>query len=144
MAIIRLSKTFGFEASHVLPRHEGKCSRLHGHSWQLRVEVEGLVDEKTGFVVDFGLLGDLVKREIIDRVDHQHLGQGCLWHEPDRSGTALGYTAVFGSEFYPTSENLLVKFAEILKLPIACLPNNPRLSALELNETCTSAALLQV
>ncbi|NES98612.1 MAG: 6-carboxytetrahydropterin synthase QueD, partial [Desertifilum sp. SIO1I2] len=32
-------KEFRFEAAHHLPHHDGKCRRLHGHSWVGRVQV---------------------------------------------------------------------------------------------------------
>ena len=51
-----LTKSFRFEAAHDLPGFpEGhKCRRLHGHSYQIRVHVEGEVDATTGCVIDFG------------------------------------------------------------------------------------------
>ncbi|GCA81549.1 6-carboxy-5,6,7,8-tetrahydropterin synthase [Microcystis aeruginosa NIES-2521] len=33
-------KEFRFEAAHHLPHYEGKCRRLHGHSWLGRVYVK--------------------------------------------------------------------------------------------------------
>ncbi len=32
-------KEFRFEAAHRLPYHQGKCCRLHGHSWVGRVYI---------------------------------------------------------------------------------------------------------
>jgi 6-pyruvoyltetrahydropterin/6-carboxytetrahydropterin synthase len=53
-----LSKEFTFEAAHRLPRHDGKCARLHGHSWKMLVEVESpelhKSGPKSGMVMDFG------------------------------------------------------------------------------------------
>ena len=41
--IVRLSKTFHFEAAHDLPTFPDghKCRRLHGHSFRVEVVVEG-------------------------------------------------------------------------------------------------------
>lgn len=36
-----ISKTFRWEASHVLPGHKGKCARLHGHSYKCEVYLSG-------------------------------------------------------------------------------------------------------
>ena len=36
---ITVSATFA--AAHRLPEHEGKCARLHGHTYGLEVTVEG-------------------------------------------------------------------------------------------------------
>ena len=69
---MQISKTFCFEAAHLLPRHQGKCSRLHGHSYKLRVEVGGPVDKESGFILDYGELKKLVQ-PIVDRFDHRFL-----------------------------------------------------------------------
>lgn len=68
----RVTCTFTFEASHQLPWHQGKCQRLHGHSYRLEVTVEGPLNEN-GIVVDFDDVRAVVRREIVDRWDHQHL-----------------------------------------------------------------------
>lgn len=104
--MLEISRTFRFEASHSLPDHDGKCANLHGHSWKLTVGVVGEVDPNTGFVVDYAKLTDLVNRAVICKVDHQHLGQGGV-------DTSRGYQlSGLGADFYPTSENLVQKFAE--------------------------------
>lgn len=135
---IIISKSFTFEASHVLPRHPGKCRRLHGHSWKLTVSVIGYVDPNTGFVCDYGDLAKVVREQIIDRVDHQHLGMGDMRSDFDLREP---YLAPFGPEFYPSSENLVNAFAGILWRPVQNLPNNPTLYEIALEETCTSKAI---
>lgn len=47
-------KDFTFEAAHHLPEvPEGhKCRRLHGHSYRVRVYVEGELNPRLGWVVD--------------------------------------------------------------------------------------------
>src|SRR5688572_27695931 len=49
---VRLSKTFHFEAAHDLPTFPDghKCRRLHGHSFRVKVVVEGEVEEKKGYL----------------------------------------------------------------------------------------------
>ncbi len=69
-----LFKTFRFEAAHRLPNvPEGhKCARLHGHSFQIEIHVDGPVDPRTGWVMDFSD----IKRAfapIYDRLDHHYL-----------------------------------------------------------------------
>ncbi len=44
---------FAFAAAHRLPRHPGRCFRMHGHSYRLEVVVSGTPDPSTGMVVDF-------------------------------------------------------------------------------------------
>jgi 6-pyruvoyltetrahydropterin/6-carboxytetrahydropterin synthase len=129
---------FRFEASHVLPLHEGKCSRLHGHSWVLRVSIRGPVNEKTGFVVDYKILKALVNKLIIDRFDHQHLGQGDL--VGDDLKTDRVYRAAIDPDFYPSSENLVQYIASQLSQPISDLGLDIELYEVSLKETCTCEA----
>jgi len=56
-----------FEAAHRLPGHTGKCERLHGHSYRVRVMLKGLVRED-GMVIDFGHVKD-----VLDQLDHRYL-----------------------------------------------------------------------
>lgn len=67
-----IEKNFDFCASHILHRHPGKCGRLHGHNYQVTVGLEGSVDPSTCFVLDFGILKNIVK-PIVDMLDHRHL-----------------------------------------------------------------------
>lgn len=135
--VVRVGKSFRFEASHVLPKHPGKCSRLHGHSWTGQVVVEGPVDPETGFVVDYTDLGYLLEQQIILRCDHVHLGQGL-------SIFADTCECPFGRDFYPSSENLVVAFARILQPLVKELPNSRcELVEVRLKETCTSEAVWQ-
>lgn len=72
----RVRKCFTFEAAHVLPHHPGKCSRLHGHSYQLEISVEGPLQSTgpaSGMVLDFDDIASVVQREIINRFDHSSL-----------------------------------------------------------------------
>ncbi len=155
MQRLTIYKQFGFEASHVLPKHEGKCARLHGHSWRLTVGVSGPVVEETGFVVDYGKLSEMVNKGLIQFVDHHHLGQGSQqepnqWHKP-----------TFGEDFYPSSENLVMCFVRLLKPLItelgggdkiittkakvgvakSVIPCSLQLEEVGLEETCTCAAV---
>jgi 6-pyruvoyltetrahydropterin/6-carboxytetrahydropterin synthase len=70
---MRVRRRFDFEAAHVLPRHPGKCRALHGHSYRLIVTVERPVDPESGMAMDFGSLKQVVRSEVVDRLDHTHL-----------------------------------------------------------------------
>ncbi len=76
VSVYRLTKSFTFEASHQLPRHDGKCRRLHGHSWKCSLVVEGdrLIEggPKSGMLADYADLGK-VTRSLHDQLDHRHL-----------------------------------------------------------------------
>lgn len=67
-----ITKCFTFDAAHALTRYYGKCENLHGHTYRLEVTVEGPVRDN-GMVVDFLLLKRVVKRQVLDQLDHQNL-----------------------------------------------------------------------
>lgn len=44
-----------FDSAHWLPNvpADHKCHNLHGHTYRIRIEYEGPVGEKTGWVIDY-------------------------------------------------------------------------------------------
>ncbi|MCU0452308.1 MAG: 6-carboxytetrahydropterin synthase [Bacteroidetes bacterium] len=52
-----------------------KCNNPngHGHNYELEVTVEGPVHPDTGYVVDLKQLKEVIRREVIAKVDHKHL-----------------------------------------------------------------------
>ncbi len=118
-----LSKSFRFEASHILPRHKGKCGRLHGHSWQGAILVTGsdLKEEgsSSGMLVDYGDLSAILKPLVEERLDHYHLNE------------SLGLTN-------PTSEEVARWVYDAVAPQI---PKGLILTAVQIEETCTSKAV---
>lgn len=87
-----LRKRFRFEASHRLPHHDGKCARLHGHSWNGWVEVQSdmLVASgpERGMVMDFYRIGDPLKALVEAHLDHYHLNESTGLENPTSEGIA--------------------------------------------------------
>lgn len=69
--IIEIAKEFHWEMGHRLPFHEGGCRNVHGHSYRMRVSVNGTLDPN-GMVVDYFDLRRVVD-PVIDRIDHAFL-----------------------------------------------------------------------
>jgi 6-pyruvoyltetrahydropterin/6-carboxytetrahydropterin synthase len=65
-------KEFEFDAAHFLPNYHGKCERLHGHTYKLVVQVEGVPDQE-GMVMDFSLLKKTVQEVVLAKLDHSCL-----------------------------------------------------------------------
>ncbi|MFF4169048.1 6-pyruvoyl tetrahydropterin synthase family protein [Streptomyces sp. NPDC001744] len=69
-----IGKTFDFEAGHRLaslpPEH--KCSRQHGHTYQVEVVLSASSLQGPGFVTDFGDLAPF-KRYLDSELDHRNL-----------------------------------------------------------------------
>lgn len=69
---MKVCKEFTFDAAHFLVNYKGKCENLHGHTYRLRVTIEGPLKEN-GLVMDFVAIKEIVKRKVIDRLDHTNL-----------------------------------------------------------------------
>lgn len=67
-----VSRTFTFDAAHYLTDYYGKCERMHGHTYKLEVTLEGKI-QANGLVIDFVVLKRLVKKHVLDKLDHQVL-----------------------------------------------------------------------
>src|SRR5262249_50295657 len=69
-----ISKRFTFSASHVIGSlsDDHPCGRLHGHNYQVEVQLQSATLDRVGFVRDFYELSEL--KQFIDRtLDHKHL-----------------------------------------------------------------------
>jgi 6-pyruvoyltetrahydropterin/6-carboxytetrahydropterin synthase len=67
-----LRKDFSFDAAHRLEQYHGKCERLHGHTYRMRVELSGVPDEE-GMIADFLMVNEIENAEIISKFDHSNL-----------------------------------------------------------------------
>ena len=67
-------KTFTIEAARSLPNlPDGHpCKNIHGHSFKITITVTGNVDNKTGFVMDFGDI-DETFNPLLSKLDHSYL-----------------------------------------------------------------------
>ena len=81
-----LSKDFTFDAAHNLIHYHGKCERLHGHTYRLRVVVEGTPDSE-GMIIDFTELKAIVNERILSRLDHAYIND--IITQPSAENIAL-------------------------------------------------------
>ena len=106
---VSVSRRESFNAAHQLRdpalsddenrRLFGKCVNLHGHNYVLDVVVAGEIDDATGYVWDLKQLSDVMRRQIIQEVDHRNLNTDVPWLK----------------ERIPTAENLALAFWERLQ-----------------------------
>ncbi len=73
---MRIFKDLVFEAAHRLPNvaPSHRCYNLHGHTFKCRIECEGPLDPKLGWVVDFGVV-DARVAPLIKQLDHRYLNE---------------------------------------------------------------------
>jgi len=97
-----LTKVFHFNAAHQYGHSDwtdeknwevfGPDSKIHGHNYTLEVMITGDILEDTGFLVDLGHLKKIVKKNVIDILDHSLFDVEVEWFK-DRQ---------------PSSENLVI------------------------------------
>lgn len=131
----QITKDFTFEAAHRLLRnYTGKCSNNHGHSYYVKLHLEGEQLDKKDMLLDFSETKQL-KTWIDETLDHTTI----LWEEDPM----IDCLKEHGNKVLPTKKNptaehiaelILVKAQELFEdagIKVACI---------EINETCTSAA----
>ena len=81
-----LSKDFTFDAAHNLVNYHGKCEKLHGHTYRLRIVLDGQPDSE-GMIMDFIELKQIVKEKILSRLDHAYINE--IISQPSAENIAL-------------------------------------------------------
>lgn len=72
----RITKSFTFDAAHWLPEvpTDHKCRRLHGHTYEIVVGLEGELDARLGWVLDYGEVSRAVD-PVVRELDHHCLNE---------------------------------------------------------------------
>ncbi len=142
MSTIRITKQFSFETGHALYGYDGKCRNVHGHSYKLHVTVIGKPisdanNVKFGMVIDFSDLKVIVKNKIVDVFDHATVFNKNTPHVELAKELADRGHNVLLVDYQPTSEMMIIDFANVIKQE---LPSHIQLHSLKLQETDSSYA----
>ncbi len=80
----------------------GKCANKnwHGHNYELFITIKGQPDPVTGFIMDVKRLSKIIKREIIEVLDHSNLNMDVPF---------------IPKNIQPTTENLVILIWKILE-----------------------------
>jgi 6-pyruvoyltetrahydropterin/6-carboxytetrahydropterin synthase len=99
----------------------GICANknFHGHNFELIVTIKGQPNPDTGYVMDMKKLGDLMKREVIDVVDHQN----------------LNIDVPFMQNVIPTCENFVLKIWQLIATALETEAPETQLHYIKLIET---------
>jgi 6-pyruvoyltetrahydropterin/6-carboxytetrahydropterin synthase len=83
--LIKVTRRYQFSSAHRLQNPNfsdaknrevfAKCYNLHGHNFTLYITIEGPIDKETGMVINFTELKNLIKNNIINKVDHRYLNE---------------------------------------------------------------------
>lgn len=55
-----------FDSAHFLPHYEGPCHKIHGHTWNVEIHIEGGVNADSGMIVDFKDVKSMIKQILPD------------------------------------------------------------------------------
>ncbi len=98
-----------FDSAHKLPWHEGKCSNLHGHTYQVEVTFEGKLN-KNGIIEDFGSLKFRLN-QTSDYFDHKYLND--IIDNPTVERLAQAYWEKLKRNLFPYSVKIIkIKVSE--------------------------------
>ena len=115
MKTIYITRRETFNAAHKLYREDwseeknwevfGRCSNKnwHGHNFSIYVTVKGVPSEETGFVINLKDLSALLKREVVEPLDHKN----------------LNLDVPFLQGMLASTENMAIQIWERIKGPIA-------------------------
>ncbi len=107
-------KEVQIDASHRLLYYKGKCANLHGHRWKIEVWMEGEPDKKTGILIDYNSI-----KNVIGKYDHQ-----VILNKDDPMAAALEpFQHVITTPGDPTSEKLARIF--VAEINAAARMENP-------------------
>ena len=77
-----------FSAAHYLRNYHGKCERLHGHNYRVRVTVRGEKLDEGGMLVDFTVMKKKLK-EVLSLYDHMNLNEVDDFREAEPSAERI-------------------------------------------------------
>jgi 6-pyruvoyltetrahydropterin/6-carboxytetrahydropterin synthase len=129
MPIVYLTRRERFSSAHRLfkndltdlQNHElyGQCSHpnWHGHNYELFVTVKGEVNKDTGYLLNLKSLSQIIRREVIEHVDHRN----------------LNLDVDFLKGIIPSTENLSIAIWNKLKQPVVDL--GAELHCIKIQET---------
>jgi len=73
---IELKQHFQIESARFLPHlpSDHPCRRVHGHSFKITLTLQGEIDPKLGWLIDYNEIAEKMKPIILD-LDHQVLNE---------------------------------------------------------------------
>jgi len=119
-----------FEAAHRLYGYEGKCARLHGHTWRVDATVGGQQLDQRGMLLDFADVKQMLRRVTAD-FDHQYLNE----LEP--------FLSEPGRQTNPTAENLAAFIFQRLEAMLSGSPGDAKLVEVRIWESDSASATVR-
>jgi 6-pyruvoyltetrahydropterin/6-carboxytetrahydropterin synthase len=137
--LVKIGKDFHWEMAHRLPFHDAGCQNIHGHSYKMRIEIVGSLDEN-GMVMDFYNVAKVVQ-PLVDKLDHAFICN-------DADTTMIDFLKQQNFKHFimpntSTSEHMALYFAELFAVDFKKYSNLKKLTV-RLYETSDAFAEIEV
>ena len=132
-----------FDAAHRLSNYEGKCKRIHGHTYRVIVEVSGNELNKWGAIMDFGDLKKIMNDHIDAIYDHKLL---LFTDDPINQQISKALPIddwIYWMNSNTTAENIAKEIYTELKIILKLLAKNIKLEKVTVYETPQNDATYQ-
>ena len=72
---MKIYRTYTMHSARFIPTLDSThpCSKMHGHTFKILIELDGPINKKTGFVIDFYDLDIIINDKIAKKIDHKVL-----------------------------------------------------------------------
>lgn len=101
-----------FAAAHFLAHYHGKCERLHGHNYRVRVTAAGRSLDAGGMLVDFGVLKGALNG-VLAELDHASLNDHPAFADGNPSAERIA--AFVGSRMTAAVPEARVSLVEVFE-----------------------------
>ncbi len=106
-----------FDSAHFLAGYEGKCSNIHGHRWEVCIEIwdDNLKEDgcNRGMIVDFSKLKEDLSDET-DNLDHSLIIEAGSLKEKTLLALREEDFRIIEVAFRPTAENFAKYFFDVM------------------------------
>jgi len=131
-----------FSAAHFLSHYQGKCERLHGHNYLVRLWTRGEKLNEGGMLVDFSLLKKILK-EVLSLLDHSCLNDLEIFKGDSSASASSARDSIASDKIAsdPSAERIAkFIFEEVRKRLLAIGVDGSLLEAIDVFENARSMA----
>lgn len=112
-----------FDSAHYLRAYPGKCANVHGHTWEIAIEVSGIELDNLGMLIDFSLLKQYLN-EILEEFDHKLINDHPVFTEGKLNPTAENIAAYIYQQYQiQLKDNPSHQHVELLAVKVSESPH---------------------
>jgi 6-pyruvoyltetrahydropterin/6-carboxytetrahydropterin synthase len=113
-----------FAAAHFLSRYHGKCERLHGHNYRVRLWAGGEDIDEGGMLVDFAVLKDALRR-VCSSLDHTNLNDNPVFSDNPSAERIARHIFEESAKLLPSDAAALLFAVDVYETPASMARYSP-------------------